>query len=213
VNKYAIYILLITCLKVNAQVIDSSQIVKIKDARAFIRYGKKINSLTISIEKLFVKDEVFWFGFSIRNRSGLSYPVDLLRLFIRDMTKTNRSSVQELEITPLFLDTVHLVPAKSDTKFLIAVSKFTIPDNKVCVLELFETNGGRNIFLEINNRQLFLAKPIPDNSKKSDLGKTNNRSKKHQYEKQSYRLLQLPVRDTTHRLIRKVPGHQQFPEY
>ena len=212
-KKSVFYILFIICLKLNAQAVDSSLIMKVKEARSFIRYGKKINSLTISIEKLFVNNEVFWFGFSIRNRSSLSYPVDLLRLFIRDMTKTNRSSVQELEITPIYLDTVLLVPAKTDTKILIAVSKFTIPDNKVCVLELFETNGGRNVFLEINNRQLFLAKPIPDNPKKSDSEKTNNRSKKHQYEKQTYRLPQLPVLDTARRLIRKVPGHQQLPEY
>ena len=197
----------------NGQTVDSGLIIRVKEAKSFIRYGKKSNSLTVSIEKLFVHEEVFWFGFVIRNRSGLSYPVDLLRVFIRDITKTNRSSVQELEITPLYLDTLHLVPAKSDTKFLIAVSKFTIPDNKVCVLELFETNGGRNVFLEINNRQLFLAKPIPDNSKKSDSEKTNNRRKKHQYEKQSYRFPQLPVIDTSRRLIRKIPGHQQLPEY
>ena len=155
------------------------------EAGAFIRYGKKINSLTISIEKLFVKDEIFWFCFSIRNRSVLSYPVDLLRIFIRDMTKTNRSSVQELEITPLYIDTLHLIPAKSDTKFLMAVSKFTMPDNKVCVMELFETNGGRNVFLEIYNRQLFLAKPIPDKTKKSGYEENKRRSKKHQYEIQN----------------------------
>ena len=191
---------------------DSSLIVKVKEARSFIRYGKKINSLTISIEKLFVNNEVFWFGFSIRNRSGLSYPVDLLRLFIRDMTKTNRSSVQELEITPIYLDTVHLVPAKTDTKFLIAVSKFTIPDNKVCVLELFETNGGRNVFLEINNRQLFLAKPIPE--KKERESKKKSRNRKDQYEKQNHRYQQIhQLPDSAFKLIRKVPSHQQLPEY
>ena len=190
---------------------DSSLIVKVKEARSFIRYGKKINSLTISIEKLFVNNEVFWFGFSIRNRSGLSYPVDLLRLFIRDMTKTNRSSVQELEITPIYLDTVHLVPAKTDTKFLIAVSKFTIPDNKVCVLELFETNGGRNVFLEINNRQLFLAKPIPEKKERESNKKSRNRI--YQYEKQFNHSRHFPVIDTTGKFIRKVPGHQQLPEY
>lgn len=215
-NKYVIYILLLICVNVNAQGVDSSQLEKIKEAKGFIRYGKKINNLTIGIEKLFVKDEVFWFGFSIRNRSALSYPVDLLRLFIRDMSKTNRSSVQELEIIPLYLDTVHLVPAKSETKFLMAVSKFTIPDNKVCVLELFESNGGRNVFLDIHNRQLFLAKLVPDRQEKESNKNTvkKNASKRmYLYEKQNNRFRQYPAVDTTGKLIRKIPGHQQLPEY
>ena len=193
---------------------DSSLVEKVTEAKPFIRYGKKSNSLTISIEKLFVKDEVFWFGFVIGNHSGLSYPVDLLRMFIRDMTKTNRSSVQELEIIPLYLDSLHLVPAKFDRKFLIAVPKFTIPDNKVCVLELFETNGGRNVFLEINNRLLFLARPVPE--KKEKPKKKNTRKRSYQYEKQNRRYQQispLPVTDTTRKPIRKIPGHQQLPEY
>lgn len=146
--------------------VDSSAISKVKTAKAFIRFGKRTERLVLSLEKLFVKDEMFWLGFKIKNDSKLSYPIELFRLYIKDQTATRRSSQQELELIPLYADSLSIVPAKKSFRFLIALSKFTIPDNKVCLLEMFETNGGRNLTIEISNRQLFLAKSVPENNSK-----------------------------------------------
>lgn len=158
-------ILLLACFCVSAQKVDSSNIAIVNCTKPFILFGKKSNRLVLALEKIFVKDEIFWLGFSIRNRSGLSYPVELFRLYIRDKSRAQRSSQQEIELTPLYADSLKIIAAKKTVHFLIALSKFTIPDNKVCLLEMFELNGGRNLDLEISNRQLFLARPIPDTSK------------------------------------------------
>jgi hypothetical protein len=145
--------------------VDSSAIATVKQAKPFIKFGKRTEKLVLGLEKLFVKDEVFWLEFTIRNNSKLSYPIELFRMYIKDKEAARRSSQQEVELLPLYADTLSIVPAKKKKPFLIALSKFTIPDNKVCLLEMFETNGGRNLTIEISNRQLFLAKTIPDSSK------------------------------------------------
>jgi hypothetical protein len=159
-----LFLLLILSVCAFAQV-DSSNISKIKATKSFIKFGKRTEKLVLSLEKLFVKEEMFWLGFKIKNDSKLSYPIELFRLYIKDQTAARRSSQQELELLPLYSDSPTIVPAKKSIRFLIALSKFTIPDNKVCLLEMFETNGGRNLTIEISNRQLFLAKQVSENVK------------------------------------------------
>lgn len=160
-------LLLITtlfCVAVHAQKIDSSYVDTVKTAKSFLIYGKRSHGLVLSLQKIFVQHEMFWFGFSVRNLSNLSYPVELLRLYIRDTRQTKRTSGQELELVPVYVDTIQKIPAKKRVGFLLAVPKFTIPDSKSLLLEIFETNGGRNLTLEISNRLLFLARPLKNSS-------------------------------------------------
>lgn len=168
-KKLFVYTLLILIShKAKTQTVDSSLVSVLKVEKPFLLYGRKSGRLTICLQTIHVQKEVFWLGFSIRNSSGLSYPIDLIRFYLRDLTRARRSSAQELEIVPLYADAVRLVPARSTIRFLVAVPKFTIPDHKVCVIEMFETNGGRNLSFSISNRQLFLARPIPDHSKNNN---------------------------------------------
>jgi hypothetical protein len=155
-------VLSLLCVLGYGQKIDTVLVQSVHTAKPFILFGKRSNGMVLSLEKIFVKDKVFFFGYKLINKSALSYPVELLRLFIRDKTSSKRSSSQEIECVPLYADSVLTVSAYSFIRFVIAVSKFTIPDKKVCQLELFETHGGRNLSLDITNRQLFLARPFSD---------------------------------------------------
>ena len=152
--------ILIVCFFCKAQNIDTTALATMREAKPFIRFGKRESGLVVCLQKLFVEAETFWLEFTITNRSSLSWPLELFRLYIRDKDRTRRSSQQEIELIPLYADTLQLVQAKSTKHFMVALPKFTIPDNKACILELFETNGGRNLALSISNRQLFLARPI-----------------------------------------------------
>jgi hypothetical protein len=154
--------LIFCCLQLCAQGKDSAMLTGLSKAPRFMRFGKRSDRLVLSLETLHVKDEMFWLRFSLANKSGLSYPVDLFRLYIRDKNHAARSSQQEVELVPVYADTVRIVPAHGTIRFFIGLKKFTIPDNKVCLLEMFEANGGRNLSLEITNRQLFLARPVEE---------------------------------------------------
>jgi hypothetical protein len=43
---------------------------------------------------------------------------------------------------------------------VIIVPKFTIPDKKEFLIELFEKNGGRHLTLQIKNKHLLKAKTL-----------------------------------------------------
>lgn len=152
--------MMLCCILLRAQKPDSVVLATLAKAPAFMVFGKRANGLVLSLETLHVKDEVYYLRFAIKNKSALSYPVELFRLYIRDKNHATRSSQQEIELLPVYADTVTSVPPHSIRRFLIALPKFTIPDNKICLLEMFELSGGRNLSLEITNRQLFLARPV-----------------------------------------------------
>ncbi|MES2329654.1 MAG: DUF4138 domain-containing protein [Bacteroidota bacterium] len=142
------------------RVVDTGFVNEIKTKQPFIYANTKAHRLKLSLNSIHVQDEIFWLGFSVRNKSSLSYPVDLIRLFTKDNMVTKRYSVQELDIVPIYTDAPNTIPAKSTTKFVMAVPKFTIPETKSCYLEMFEANGGRNLELEITNDALFFAKNV-----------------------------------------------------
>lgn len=153
-------------LHTHAQSLDTANVSKLRAAKPFLRFGKRNGKLVLSLDKLFVAGEVFWLSFTIRNRSALSYPPEFFRLYVKDKEQTSRSSQQEIEIVPMFADSLVMVPARSKRSFAIGIAKFTIPENRVCLLEIFENSGGRNLTLDIANRQLFLARPFGETKTK-----------------------------------------------
>jgi hypothetical protein len=46
--------------------------------------------------------------------------------------------------------------------FAIALEKFTIPDAKFLAIQIMEKNGGRHLFMKVNNRKIIRAIPLPD---------------------------------------------------
>lgn len=100
------------------------------------------------------------FSFDFVNRSNLDYPVDFARFFIRDQERIKRSSMQETEMIPIKQDPLITLKAHSTTRYLLATSRFTIPEKKECKLELYELNGGRHLSLLIKNKQLLQAIPL-----------------------------------------------------
>jgi hypothetical protein len=45
---------------------------------------------------------------------------------------------------------------------IYAVKKFTIPDGKSLLINLFEENGGRSLSLRIDNKDILRAKLLPE---------------------------------------------------
>lgn len=124
-------------------------------SRKKIRFGMKLQLQTIHT----VNDWVV-FGFRIANRSTLDYNMDFTRMYIRDKKQVKRSSIQEQEIIPVYKDNLTTIPGEKENRFVIMVPRFTIPDKKEFLMEMFEKNGGRNITLRIKNKHLLKAQII-----------------------------------------------------
>ena len=75
--------------------------------------------------------------------------------------------VQEQIILPLRAQNyVTVVPGKKSERTVFTMSKFTIPDDKCLVVELYEKNGGRHQSFVIENEDLVLAQTINELSVK-----------------------------------------------
>src|SRR6185312_9889025 len=151
-------------IKLSQKVVDKEQLIKnadkVREAKPFFSTSNHKYRMKWQLRTIYLSDDILLFGFTIANRSNLPYNIDFTRLYIRDKQKVKRASVQEREVIPLYKDTVTTIPGNATAKWVVAVPKFTIPDHRKFVLEMYEKNGGRHLTLEVTNRQLFKAKSL-----------------------------------------------------
>lgn len=126
------------------------------------RYGtNKKFGIWFSLDGLFIKDDVMYMRFTIKNDTYINYDIDQFRCYIRDVRKAKRTAAQEIEMRPLLLyNKVDKVKAKQRHTFIFAVSKFTIPDRKIFIVQLMEKNGGRDLELHLKNKKIIKARSL-----------------------------------------------------
>jgi conjugative transposon TraN protein len=130
-----------------------------------IRQDKKYQ-MAFALQDIFIHDDILYCRIHIRNKSAINYDVKSLKLFIRDKKKVKRTSSQEIEITPVFIgNRAAKINGYASSTMVYAVKKFTIPDGKVLHINLFEDNGGRNLGLKVDNKDILKARMLPINNK------------------------------------------------
>lgn len=118
--------------------------------------------VALALKSIFIKDNTIFFHVRGKNTSNINYTIDFLRFYIRDNKKVNRTASQEVEVKPFFVNATPVeIKGKSINDWVFAVDKFTIPDAKHLVIEMFEHNGGRHLSLAISNRTLVKARALP----------------------------------------------------
>ena len=111
---------------------------------------------------LFIHDDVLYLRTNIENQSNINYDIDQLRFFIRDQKKANRTSTQEIEITPVYVQNdTDKIDGNSQHTMVFALPKFTIPDKKYLAVQLMEKNGGRHMELHVKNKTIVKATVLP----------------------------------------------------
>lgn len=125
------------------------------------RARSKKAGISLICEGFYVKESLLFLRLRLQNHSSINFDTDQLRLYIRDRVQRKRTSIQEQEILPLYIlgDTAS-VKANSTRTIVISVSKFTIPDEKLLVIELMEKGGGRHLFLRLKNKHILKSKPL-----------------------------------------------------
>lgn len=119
----------------------------------------KDHKITLTLNSIHIRDNVIFYHIRMKNQSNINYDVDFLRFFIRDQVKVKRTASQEVSVTPLhvFGDDKQ-IKGNSSQDVVYALGKFTIPEAKRLVIEMFESNGGRNLRLSIKNKAIVNAK-------------------------------------------------------
>lgn len=113
------------------------------------------NDIALGCIGLYIKDDILYLQMELENKSTIGYNVDQLRFYIEDLKKAKRTASQQLQLSPLYVSgNSTVIGSHSQQNIVVAMPKFTIPDQKVLVVEMMEKEGGRNLLIRIRNRHL-----------------------------------------------------------
>lgn len=133
-----------------------------KENRREIRHlGCKRFGVQFLLKSVHSHNGLFYFHTETRNRSNVAFRTDFIRFKIVDKKVPKRTAIQERVIDPVrSYNEVLVTEGKSDVRTVYAVPQFTIPDDKLLVIELFEKDGGRHQTIRVENADLVAAKQI-----------------------------------------------------
>ena len=132
-----------------------------EDRREIRHLGCKRFGVQFLLKSVHSHNGLFYFHTETRNRSNVAFRTDFIRFKIVDKKVPKRTAIQERVIDPVrSYNEVLVTEGKSDVRTVYAVPQFTIPDNKLLVIELFEKDGGRHQTIRVENADLVAARQI-----------------------------------------------------
>ena len=132
-----------------------------EDRREIRHLGCKRFGVQFLLKSVHSHNGLFYFHTETRNRSNVAFRTDFIRFKIVDKKVPKRTAIQERVIDPVrSYNEVLVTEGKSDVCTVYAVPQFTIPDDKLLVIELFEKDGGRHQTIRVENADLVAARQI-----------------------------------------------------
>lgn len=134
-----------------------------RNVRDIKSVGSKRFGIEVLLRGVYVHGDLFYLHVSMRNRSKVAFDIDYIRFKICDRKTARRTAVQETFVNPVrVFDEIMRVDAEAMIRNVFVFRKFTIPDDKVLVMEVYERNGGRHQRLEIENSRLVGAREMDE---------------------------------------------------
>jgi conjugative transposon TraN protein len=133
-----------------------------KNNRTKIKHiGSRNFGIQYLLKSIYSHNELLFFHFSLKNTSTVSFNVDYLTFKIVDKKVAKRTAMQEQVIIPLrSYNQITGVAGGKEERTVFTLPKFTIPNDKQLIIELFEKDGGRNQTLTVENADLVRAEVI-----------------------------------------------------
>jgi conjugative transposon TraN protein len=117
--------------------------------------------IQLLLKGIYIQNNLLYFHTEVKNSSSVPFDVDFIRWKIVDKKVAKRTAIQETVIEPVRASHfVTQIKGRSSERTVFAMNKFTIPDDKKLVVELFEKNGGRHQSFTVGNDDLTQAKEI-----------------------------------------------------
>lgn len=133
------------------------------DKREIKHIGSKRFGIQYLLKGIYTYNGFLYFHTQTENGSQVPFDVDFIRLKLVDKKVAKRTAIQETVMLPVraYNHNVQIAGKKME-RTVFALEKFTIPNNKQLIVELFEKNGGRHQKLIVENEDIIRAKVIND---------------------------------------------------
>ena len=121
--------------------------------------SESANQLSVKSGKVGYKQETLFFPLHVANKSTVTYDVDFVKFYIQDKKVAKRTAEQAIEVSPIYVYNASKtkIAAEGTLAQVYVFKKFTIPDQKQLIIELYEKGGGRNVKLKLENSDLLKA--------------------------------------------------------
>jgi conjugative transposon TraN protein len=131
------------------------------DRKEIRHIGSNRFGIQYLLKGIYSYNDMLYFHTQLKNSSHLPFDVDFIRMKIVDKKQAKRTAIQETVIRPVRAYRYLLqIPGKKSERTVFVTEKFTLPDDKHLVVELFEKNGGRHQSFIVENRDIIRAKVI-----------------------------------------------------
>ncbi len=123
--------------------------------------GSKRFGIQYTLKGVYTHNGLLYFHLQLKNSSNVPFNVDYITFKIVDKKVAKRTAIQEQVIYPLRAhNNLMLIGGKRTERMIFTLPKFTIPDDKMLVVELGEQAGGRHQRFTVDNADLVRAKVI-----------------------------------------------------
>ncbi|WP_430611642.1 conjugative transposon protein TraN [Flavobacterium sp. JP2137] len=133
------------------------------DKRIVKHIGAKSFGIQFILKGIYIHNGKYYFHTEVRNRTNVPFQIDFINFKVVDKKIAKRTVVQERPMIPLRtykpLDGIN---GKSTEQNVFLLDQFTIADDKILLIEIFEKNGGRHQTLQMENSDLIKARLIND---------------------------------------------------
>ncbi|OJV51699.1 MAG: conjugative transposon protein TraN [Bacteroidetes bacterium 43-16] len=129
-----------------------------KDKRSIKHIGAKSFGIQFLLKAIYIHNGKYYFHTEMENKSNVPFQIDFINFKIVDKKVAKRTVIQERALIPLrTYKPMNEVGGKSKDKNVFLLDQFTITDDKVLLIEIFEKNGGRHQTLDVENSDLVNA--------------------------------------------------------
>jgi conjugative transposon TraN protein len=127
----------------------------------FLKKGRfHKHGLDLFLEGVYIKDDVLFFRYHLKNSTGIGYDAASTRFYIRDKKRSKRTAVQDKESDPLLVQKSGKPEDALGQTIIVAFPKFTIAESKYFVTEIMEQDGDRNPVSGLDQDILLRAKAL-----------------------------------------------------
>ncbi|WP_268849168.1 conjugative transposon protein TraN [Flavobacterium aestivum] len=134
-----------------------------RDKHIIKHIGAKSFGIQFTLKGIYIHNGKYYFHTEIINYTNVPYQIDFINFKVVDKKLARRTVVQERPMIPLrTYKPLDEIAGKTVEQNVFLLNQFTISDDKVLQIEIFEKNGGRHQTLQVENSDLIRARLIKD---------------------------------------------------